>query len=505
MAVECADMTNSLDILFINPPLINKSNITEVEINYRNIWKEWSNVLFSERLCEYSIHIPQDQEFLLDDEFAPIGLLILATVAKNSGYSTRLCDLNQMYISKNEKIGPSGEVVIESICENEIRDYLSKYNNPTFIVSTSFTHNINVSLLILKIAKKLFPNSYTMIGGVHATYLSNEILQEHPYVDMIIKGPCGINFKDIIGAIVSGKGMERLSNVSYRDGGKIKNQKRTKCDTYFKNYITPDLGLLDIKIYKKNPIFSIFTQFGCNFNCDYCVDRTFYDGKSITFQINEIKTQIENIFSIFGKKIIQINDDTFTFNRKRCEAVLELLKEENFDTMFQIQTRLDLISDSLLKKMRNSGIHFINYGVENICNNVLRGMHRKYEYPQIEDVLRKTKEKDIVTGSFWMIGLPGETQDTINQNRESLVSWLTRGLIDLYELSVFVPYPGTPIFYNPSKYKLQIYTYDYSKYREDSIPVYRYDHLSESEIYSKWLTTHGNATEAIANRCKEFK
>lgn len=489
---------NPPDILFVNPPLLNKKELTTADTEYRNTWSEWSRILFADTLREYSIQVPPNQEFLLDDEFAPVGLLMLARVAEDNGYTVDLCDFNQKYLSDTRIIGPSGLVTLDNMQEDYLREQLRPYTDPQIVAVTSLTHNINAALRILKCAKEIFPNSCTMIGGMHATFQSIELVKTYPYVDMVVKGPCGFNFADIVEAVLSKKNLENVGNITYRQGTAIEDHTICRTHIFSEEFILPHLKLLDEEFYGKAPIFSIFTQLGCSLGCTYCVDQLLYGNRVTEFTMDSIRHQMDNIFATFGRKIIQINDDTFTLNKKRCEPILEIMKE--YDTIYQVQTRPEKVESSLLDEMKKSHVHFIYYGIENICEDILRTVHRRYHRSQVEKALTLTRDNGIVIGTFWIIGFPGETVTTIEENRKTLETWIGSGLTDLYELSVLVPFPGTQLYNHPETYGMTILTHDFNKYREDSPPVFRYDHLSAQDIYSHWMTTHTAATQSIRKR-----
>jgi radical SAM superfamily enzyme YgiQ (UPF0313 family) len=72
--------------------------------------------------------------------------------------------------------------------------------------------------------------------------------------------------------------------------------------------------------------------------------------------------------------------------------------------------------------------------------------------------------------------------------------------MDVYEQSIFVPYPGTPVYKNPSAFNVEILSNDFRRYREDIIPIVRLRDLAPEDIYYEWLKTTNQTNEVFKKK-----
>ena len=157
---------------------------------------------------------------------------------------------------------------------------------------------------------------------------------------------------------------------------------------------------------------------------------------------------IEEIRIILDDRVnfIDIYDETFTVDQKRCLKILELCKKEKLDFEFRVRTRVDNISRTLLNRLKRSGCSFACYGVESgnelILRRIKKGITRKMAY----DAFKITHQEGIDTLAFSLIGLPGDTPKTIMDTIGFTIK--LNPLIGSF--TAVLPYPGTEM-YNQSK------------------------------------------------------
>jgi anaerobic magnesium-protoporphyrin IX monomethyl ester cyclase len=77
-------------------------------------------------------------------------------------------------------------------------------HQPDFVLATAITLMIYQSQETLKIVKQVCPQAKTVMGGVHPTYMYEEVLSEAPWVDYIIRGEGEEITVNLVRAIANG-------------------------------------------------------------------------------------------------------------------------------------------------------------------------------------------------------------------------------------------------------------------------------------------------------------
>jgi anaerobic magnesium-protoporphyrin IX monomethyl ester cyclase len=489
-----------VDLLLINPQISFKNRYDPVELEAGQIRADLCKKLFTKYSREYSIPLLEDcvSSELIDP---PTGLLILSSIAKREGFEVALVDFNAIQASKKRALS-NREI------EHELRGF-----DPCAIGITSWTYNHHISMRILKIAKDCFPNSTTIYGGIHATFTDLNVLRTHPFVDCVVRGEAETIIAPLLKMIKeSGLSKAHLREI---DGATFKIQQKDDSPPLIirnpDNHVKPDLddiplpdyGLLNREQYRTAPFFHLFGQRGCPYNCAFCANVNFFGHSTVRRKKAErVIEEIKLVQSLFGNKIFLINDDTFTSYKKYAIELCQALERERFGTCFQVQSRVDKLDDELLEAMGRAQIVYIWLGCESANPSVLRIMNKGISPDQIEDACIKVKKHRMDVGGYWIIGSPGETPDSIQQTRAMIAHLIDGDLMDVYEQSIFVPYPGTAVYDDPNKFNVKILTRDFRRYREDSLPVVRLEGPSPDDILFEWLKTTRITNEIFSQKLK---
>jgi radical SAM superfamily enzyme YgiQ (UPF0313 family) len=136
-------------------------------------------------------------------------------------------------------------------------------------------------------------------------------------------------------------------------------------------------------------------------------------------------------------------DDTFTVNKAWVREFCRIYGKE-ISAGFSINARVETVDRDMMDRLAEAGCRHIIYGVESGSMHMRRDiMNRPIENQRIIDVFNWTKQAGIMATANYMLGLPGETVDDIEQTlalNEELQP-------DDFGYFVFYPYPGTRLFY----------------------------------------------------------
>lgn len=286
-------------------------------------------------------------------------------------------------------------------------------------------------------------NTTIVVGGPHPSALSEECLNGNKNIDFVIIGEGEKAFVELVRSLENQrKGLDSIKGVSYRQNGKIINTGMSERIDNLDALPLPARHLFPIKKYRthppygrKEPYLTLITSRGCPFHCTYCSKSVFgsrYRAMTPQRVCDEIKFLIDN----YKVREIHFYDDDFTMDMKRAEAISEEIVRQGMKICWSCTTRVDLVEEGLLYKMKKAGCWLISYGVESGNSEILKKAEKKYSLEEISKSFNLTKRTGIRTLAYFMLGLPGETKETIEETigfslklNPDFVSW---GITSLY-------------------------------------------------------------------------
>jgi anaerobic magnesium-protoporphyrin IX monomethyl ester cyclase len=193
----------------------------------------------------------------------------------------------------------------------------------------------------------------------------------------------------------------------------------------------------------KGPYTFVVTSRGCTAGCKYCI-------KHVTYQYSVRVRSPENIMQELwllhdlGIHNIHMYADMFTVSRDQVVGLCRLIIEQGLKVRWTCNSRVDYVDEEMLQLMGKAGCWMISWGIESASEEILRRA-RKGAYPdKVERALRWSKEAGIGNWGYFIIGLPGETEETIRQT----IDFAKRLPLDLALFHIAAPYPGTPFFFD---------------------------------------------------------
>jgi radical SAM superfamily enzyme YgiQ (UPF0313 family) len=144
-----------------------------------------------------------------------------------------------------------------------------------------------------------------------------------------------------------------------------------------------------------------------------------------------------------GVHNINMYSDLFTVNREQVMGLCELIIESGLQIKWTCNSRVDFVDEEMLKKMALAGCLIISWGIESANEQILKGVHKGINSKQVKQALSWSKKAGILNWGYFIIGLPGETEATI---QETIA--LSKELpLDIVLFHIAAPYPGTPFFF----------------------------------------------------------
>jgi len=346
-----------------------------------------------------------------------------------------------------------------SYAQDEILSKIKDFQ-PAYIGFTATTVLIQNVFEIAKSIKLHWPETKIILGGVHPTIATEEVLTK-PYVDIVVRGEGENTFLDI----VKNKPLKDVLGISYKLNGSIKHNLDRPLIEDIDSLPFPAYHLMPMDRYhtalgsaKRTPAMSIFATRGCPGRCTFCYSGAF--GKKIRKRSPEnIIGEIELLMSKHKIREISFYDDTFSAYKKNVLRFCELIREKNIDLTWTCMSRVDYVTEDVLKEMKASGCHQICYGVETVDENILKNIRKRLSLEKVKRAVENTKKAKMDVRLAFMLGNPGETIESMEKSIEYAINLDP----DLVQFNITTPYPGTEMFLWAKEHGY-LKTEDWSKY-----------------------------------------
>jgi len=185
----------------------------------------------------------------------------------------------------------------------------------------------------------------------------------------------------------------------------------------------------------------IFTTRGCPFPCTYC-PYPIGLGSKVRYRTPARVIQEIELVRDLGAEGLIFRDQTFSLNKKHAESVCRLLAEKGLGMQWSCETRVDLVTDPMLQLMRKAGCRVIEYGMETGDPELLAAVGKPgATLEDLRDAVRLTRRAGLMARVHLIIGLPGETWQTVQRTLDALFELR----VDNADFNVITPYPGTPL------------------------------------------------------------
>jgi len=190
---------------------------------------------------------------------------------------------------------------------------------------------------------------------------------------------------------------------------------------------------------------------------------------------------MKSIVEKYGIRHFMFLDDTLTLEKNHILAICDLIVEEKLDITFEGSTRANLVDEEIISKMVKAGLIRISFGLESVDGNIRRIMRKEVPLESYIIANKLTNKYGIETLNSCMIGLPGETFDTV---KKTLSFLRDSHEIKQANISIAVPYPGTELYDMAKRgdYGLKLLVDDFSQFRRYNSAVMSVGDLSPDEL-----------------------
>lgn len=381
----------------------------------------------------------------------PLGIAYLASVLEMNGHTVRLLDC--IVEGYDSPVRHDGFVHL-GLNWQEIEQRMRVFSPDMVGISCMFSMMFPEALKVADIAKGIDRNIFVVMGGAHPSSVPHDVLM-YENVDFVMIGEGEETLLELVGAIEKKSDIQRIDGLGYRINGNVTVNPKTVFIKDLDALPFPARHLLPMERYyeigeshgglKRSRYASIITSRGCPGNCVYCSIHSVW-GKSWRPRSPEnVLHEIQHLVKDYGIREIHFEDDNLTFDRERARMIFQGIIDKALDITWTTPNGVAIwkLDEELLKLMKKSGCYQLNLGIESGNEQVLRKIIKKpLRLEKVREIVKKIRELDIWAHGFFILGMPGETKQTM----EDTINFAINLNLDSANFFIATPYPGTTLY-----------------------------------------------------------
>lgn len=320
--------------------------------------------------------------------------------------------------------------------------------------------------------------SRTLAFGTHVTPLTLETMRPFPALDFILRGEPELTLRELVDALEGrapsdpavakmlaetglqdgegkrkkeeGRGakddLQGIAGLAWRDRGEIVINPDRPFIPSLDDLPMPRHEMLPLNKQRmpmiKGAFTFIVTSRGCPAGCKYCIKHVSYQN-SVRLRSAQLIFEELQLLSRLGIHYVHMYADLFTVNRAQVVDLCRLIIDSGLEVHWTCNSRVDYVDEEMLQLMGKAGCWYISWGIESANEQILKTAHKGYKKEQVLKALTWAKQAGISNWGFFIIGLPGETEETVRQT----IDYAKSLPLDIALFHIAAPYPGTPFFY----------------------------------------------------------
>jgi anaerobic magnesium-protoporphyrin IX monomethyl ester cyclase len=390
-------------------------------------------------------------------KWPPLNLAFLAAYAERKGHKSIIIDGEAESLPIPQMVSRAGEF------------------KPDIVAITATTPFYHIAEELAYAVKKGVPGATVVIGGPHVSVLKEKVFSD--CFDFAFIKEADNSWPEFLDMFEGKRDFSSVKGILFRKDGKVVfTGDPAPCDNV-NDVPIPARHLFNHDLYHLGTMHglkrftTIMTVRGCPFQCIFCSTKVF--GKNLRRRDPElVLKEMEECIERYGTEHFMFMDDTLTLDKAHISRICDLIIERGLNRKITIEgsTRANLVDEDLIAKLVKAGLIRLSFGLESVDENIRKTMKKMVPLECYITANKLTNKYGIETLNSCMIGLPGDTYETIGKTLRFLRESKE---IRQANISIAVPYPGTELYDMAKRgdMGLKLMTEDYSHYRRYNAAV----------------------------------
>ena len=390
----------------------------------------------------------------------PIGLAYIAGALESKGYKVDIVDA----------VGEDPKQTTRSfkgfLVGLRIDDIVARIHEDTEVIgiSTIFTHEWPVVVMIIRAIRKRMPEVPIMVGGEHVTSMPEFCLNSSD-ADFMVLGEGEETCLELTDAVVNGSSHKDIHGIAYRDGDSVVVNPRRQRNAKVDDIPRPSWHLFDIDNYKKHGLIGgidtdgvtipMLATRGCPYQCTYCSSPNMWTTRWVARTPMDVIEEMEHYMREFGASNFPFQDLTAIIQKDWIVEFCQLIVDRGLDITWQLPTgtRAEAIDKEVAELLKKSGMVTMAYAPESGSDEIRELIKKRIHKPKLLESMRAAVKHDLHVSCFFVLGFPQDTKQHFQDSLAFVRQLAETGAQDV-AIAFYMALPGTELFrrlYNKGK------------------------------------------------------
>jgi radical SAM PhpK family P-methyltransferase len=351
--------------------------------------------------------------------------------------------------------------------KEELAELLLTREIRTIAITTTLYVSVFPILEIMQFIKKYNREAKVIIGGPFVATqcramapLSLEYLFKSIDADFYVNSSQGeAALVKLINTLKNDLPLEQVNNLYYKtDNGFVAAPVLEEDNDLSENMVNWDLFSDRVGEFA-----AVRTSISCPFGCSFCGFPE-HAGRYRTARVEAVEEELNRLAGITSLKSINFIDDTFNVPPKRFKEILRIMIKNNYPFKWMSHYRCQFADRETIQLMKESGCEGVFLGIESGSNHILKNMNKKATVEKYLEGIALLKEYGILTYGSFIIGFPGETDETV----QDTIRFIKEAGLDFFRAQLWYCDTITPIWQKREEFKISGSQFEWSHATMDS-------------------------------------